>query len=171
MEAIRYARENNVPFLGICLGLQLAAIEFARDVLGISDANTSEFDPATKNPVIDLLHDQYSGIKMGGTLRLGLYPCALKKGSMAYDAYKEPLIKERHRHRYEFNNVYKERFEEAGMVFSGINPDQNLCGIIELPKNDFFVASQFHPEFTSRPLHPNPLFREFVSHAIKHSKK
>lgn len=171
MEAIRYARENNVPFLGICLGLQLAAIEFARDVLGISDANTSEFDPATKNPVIDLLHDQYSGIKMGGTLRLGLYPCALKKGSMAYDAYKEPLIKERHRHRYEFNNVYKERFEEAGMVFSGINPDQNLCEIIELPKNDFFVASQFHPEFTSRPLHPNPLFREFVSHAIKHSKK
>ncbi len=171
MEAIRYARENNIPFLGICFGLQLAAIEFARDVLGIEDANTSEFDPSSKNPVIDLLRDQYSGIKMGGTLRLGLYACRIAPGTKAFEAYKEPLIKERHRHRYEFNNAYKARFEEAGMVFSGINPEQNLCEILELPQNDFFVASQFHPEFTSRPLSPNPLFREFVSHSIKRSKQ
>lgn len=171
MLAIRYARENNVPFLGICLGLQLAAIEFARNVLNIPDANTSEFDPDGKNSVIDLLADQYSGIKMGGTLRLGLYDCALKKGSKAYEAYGKDLIAERHRHRYEFNNAYKARFEEAGMVFSGINPKQNLCEIIELPQNDFFVASQFHPEFTSRPLNPNPLFREFISYSMKNAKK
>ncbi len=171
MVAIRYAREHNIPFLGICFGMQLACVEFAKHVLGLSDANTSEFDPQTQNPIIDLLRDQYSGIAMGGTLRLGLYDCGVKKGTLAYDCYKEEAVKERHRHRYEFNNKYREMFEKAGMVFSGVNPQQNLVEIIELPQNDFFIASQFHPEFTSRPLHPNPLFREFIAHSIKYNEK
>lgn len=171
MVAIRYARENNIPFLGICFGMQLACVEFARHVLGLSDANTSEFDTQTQNPIIDLLRDQYSGIAMGGTLRLGLYDCGVKKDTLAYDCYKSEKIQERHRHRYEFNNKYREMFEKAGMVFSGINPQQNLVEIIELPQNDFFIASQFHPEFTSRPLRPNPLFREFIAHSIKYSEK
>lgn len=165
--AIRYAREHNVPMLGICFGLQLACVEFARDVMHLSDANTTEFEPACQNPVIDLLHGQYEGIKMGGTLRLGLYDCDVKDGTKAYECYQEGRIAERHRHRYEFNNAYRAAFEEAGMVFSGINPQQNLAEIIELPTNDFFVACQFHPEFTSRPSKPNPLFREFVKAAIK----
>lgn len=171
MVAIRYAREHNIPFLGICFGMQLACIEFAKHVLHLEDANTSEFDPATKNPIIDLLRDQYSGIAMGGTLRLGLYDCNVKPDSLAYKCYGEKEVRERHRHRYEFNNKYREIFEKAGMVFSGINPQQNLVEMIELPENDFFIASQFHPEFTSRPLHPNPLFREFIAHSIKYSEK
>lgn len=171
MVAIRYARENNIPFLGICFGMQLACVEFARHVLGLSDANTSEFDTQTQHPIIDLLRDQYSGIAMGGTLRLGLYDCGVKKDTLAYDCYKSEKVQERHRHRYEFNNKYREMFEKAGMVFSGINPQQNLVEIIELPQNDFFIASQFHPEFTSRPLRPNPLFREFIAHSIKYSEK
>jgi len=165
--AIRYARENNIPFLGICFGLQLACVEFAQDVLGLKEANTSEFDPNAKYPVIDLLHDQYTGIKMGGTMRLGLYDCHISKGTLAYACYGVEDIKERHRHRYEFNNVFKESFEKAGMVFSGFNPQSGLCEIIELPKNDFFIASQFHPEFTSLPLKPNPLFKGFIGASIK----
>ena len=170
MAAIRYARENNVPFLGICFGMQLACVEFARHVLNMKDANTSEFDPKTANPIIDLLHDQYTGIEMGGTLRLGLYDCHIAPNTLAYRCYQASDIRERHRHRYEFNNCYREAFEKAGMVFSGINPQQNLCEIIELPQNDFFIASQFHPEFTSRPLKPNPLFREFVAASIRANK-
>ena len=170
MAAIRYARENNVPFLGICFGMQLACVEFAKDVLGLQDANTSEFDPQTPNPIIDLLRDQYSGIAMGGTMRLGLYDCGIKKDTLAYECYQSTEVKERHRHRYEFNNKYRASFEKAGMVFSGVNPQQNLVEIVELPQNDFFIASQFHPEFTSRPLHPNPLFREFIAHSIKHKE-
>jgi CTP synthase len=166
--AIRYARENKVPFLGICFGLQLALVEYAQDVLGLKDANTTEFDPSTKNPVIDLLRDQYAGIKMGGTMRLGLYDCHIEKGTLAYRCYGESDIKERHRHRYEFNNQFKEQFEKSGLVFSGINPQAGLAEIIELPNHPFFIASQFHPEFTSRPLKPNPLFREFVAAAIAH---
>lgn len=165
--AIRYARENDVPFLGICFGLQLALVEFAQDVLGHEDANTTEFDPSTSYPVIDLLQDQYAGIKMGGTLRLGLYDCHLQKDSEAYKWYGQEDIKERHRHRYEFNNHFKEEFEKAGIVFSGINPQLGLAEIIEYPHNRFFVASQFHPEFTSRPLKPNPLFRGFIASALK----
>lgn len=169
--AIRYAREHNIPFLGICFGLQLAAIEFAQDVMGLKNANTTEFDPSTPDPVIDLLRDQYAGIKMGGTMRLGLYDCHISKGTLAYQCYGESDIKERHRHRYEFNNKYKEAMEKAGLVFSGINPQAGLAEIIELPKNDFFIACQFHPEFTSRPLFPNPLFKGFVGAAIKHQGK
>jgi CTP synthase len=166
--AIRYARENNVPFLGICFGLQLALVEYAQDVLGLKDANTTEFDPATKNPVIDLLRDQYAGIKMGGTMRLGLYDCHIEKGTLAYRCYGQADIKERHRHRYEFNNQFKEQFEKSGLVFSGINPQAGLAEIIEIPAHPFFIACQFHPEFTSRPLKPNPLFREFVAASICH---
>jgi len=169
--AIRYARENKIPFLGICFGMQLAVVEFAEDVIGLKGANTTEFDPTTPYPVIDLLHDQYAGIKMGGTMRLGDYECNIAKGTLAYKCYGETLIKERHRHRYEFNNAYKQQFSDSGMVFSGTNPQTGLCEIIELPSHPFFIASQFHPEFTSRPLKPNPLFREFVSAAIAYSNK
>lgn len=167
MLAIEYARTHDIPYLGICFGMQLAMIEFAKHVLGHQEANTTEFDPETPCPVFDLLRDQYDGIKMGGTLRLGEYPCVLQKGSLAEKCYKAPLIKERHRHRYEFNSAYRKEFEEAGVVFSGINPDSGLVEIVEIPKLRFFIASQFHPEFTSRPLRPNPLFQEFVGAAIK----
>lgn len=169
--AIRYAREHNIPFLGICFGMQLACVEFAEHVLGLKGANTTEFDPQTAYPIIDLLHDQYAGIKMGGTMRLGNYDCTIKKGTLAYKCYEKTDIQERHRHRYEFNNAFKEKFEEAGMVFSGTNPQSGLCEIIELPSNNFFIASQFHPEFTSRPLNPNPLFKGFVKAAIDSLKK
>jgi len=169
--AIKYARLHNVPFLGICFGMQLAIVEFARNVLHFEGANTTEFDSNAKYPVIDLLRDQYVGIKMGGTMRLGAYPCNVKKGSLAYQCYKDSLINERHRHRYEFNNRYTEDFERGGMLFSGRNPESDLAEIIEIPSLDFFIASQFHPEFTSRPLRPNPLFREFVGAAIKHHSK
>jgi CTP synthase len=169
--AIRYARENGIPFLGICFGFQLMLVEYAQHVLGIADANTTEFEPECKAPVIDLLHDQYAGIKMGGTMRLGLYDCHITKGSLAYRCYGNEDIKERHRHRYEFNNHFKEQFEQGGIVFSGINPQASLAEIAELPSHPFFIACQFHPEFTSRPLKPNPLFREFVAAAIKHQGK
>jgi CTP synthase len=168
--AIQYARENGIPFLGICFGLQLALIEYAQHVLGLTNANTTEFDPSTPSPVIDLLRDQYAGIKMGGTMRLGLYDCHITKGTLAYECYGETDIRERHRHRYEFNNKFKEQFENKGIVFSGINPQAGLAEIIELPSHPFFIACQFHPEFTSRPLKPNPLFKGFVGAAIKHQK-
>lgn len=169
--AIRYARENKIPFLGICFGMQMAVIEFAEHVLGLKGANTTEFDPTTPYPVIDLLHDQYAGIKMGGTMRLGDYECSVEKGTLAYKCYGETLIKERHRHRYEFNNAFKQQFVDAGLVFSGTNPQSGLCEIIELPSHPFFIASQFHPEFTSRPLKPNPLFRGFIEAAIAYADK
>lgn len=169
--AIRYARENAIPYLGICLGMQLAVIEIAEHVCGLKGANTTEFDPKTPYPVIDLLHDQYAGIQMGGTLRLGNYDCQIEKGTLAYKCYGEKLIQERHRHRYEFNKDYKAALEEKGVVFSGTNPQSGLAEIIELKDHPFFIASQFHPEFTSRPLKPNPLFRGFVEASIKHQGK
>ena len=165
-EAIRYAREEKIPFLGICFGMQLAIIEYAEHVMKLEEANTTEFDPHTPCPVIDLLRDQYSGIQMGGTMRLGNYDCRLLEGSLASSLYQKELIQERHRHRYEFNNEYREAFAKAGMVFSGLNPDSNLVEIIELKDHPFFLASQFHPEFTSRPLKPNPLFHGFVKAAL-----
>lgn len=168
MAAIRFARENKIPFLGICFGMQLALIEYGRNVMGLEGANTTEFDPHSPAPVVDLLRDQYSGIEMGGTMRLGAYECAIKEGSLAYRCYGAPLVKERHRHRYEFNSKYRKVYEEAGMVFSGINPKQNLVEIVELPDHPFFIASQFHPEFTSRPMRPNPLFAGFIEAAVKH---
>lgn len=168
--AIKYARENNIPFLGICLGMQLALIEYGIDVLKIEDANSSEFKENAKNKIIDYLPDQYKGIKMGGTMRLGEYDCELKEGTMARELYGTNLIRERHRHRYEFNNEYKKQYEEGGLVFSGINPQTHLCEMIELPTHPYFIASQFHPEFLSRPLKPHPLFLGLVKAASKIKK-
>ncbi|MFC4619884.1 CTP synthase [Camelliibacillus cellulosilyticus] len=165
--AIRFARENRLPFLGICLGMQLASIEFARNVLQLSDAHSSEINPGTANPIIDLLPEQKEVEEMGGTLRLGLYPCKIKEGTKAYDAYREPIIYERHRHRYEFNNEYRESMEEKGFVFSGVSPDDRLVEIIELKDHPWFVASQFHPEFKSRPTRSAPLFKHFIEAALK----
>ncbi len=164
--AIRYARENKVPFLGICFGMQLAAIEFARNVVGLPNATSTEFDPRSDTPIIDILRDQYAGINMGGTLRLGLYDCALTPGSLAERCYGQKLIRERHRHRYEFNNAYRKQFEQKGGLFSGNNPQQGLAEIFEIPDHPFFIASQFHPEFTSRPWRPNPLFAAFIRAAL-----
>ncbi len=165
--AIRYAREKKIPYLGICLGMQLAIIEFAENVAGLKGANTTEFDPKTPYPVIDLLKDQYAGIDLGGTLRLGNYDCDIKNGTLAEMCYGTTRIAERHRHRYEFNNKYKTILEDSGMVFSGVNPETGLCEIIELKDHPFFIGCQFHPEFTSRPLKANPLFKGFVLAAIK----
>ncbi|SCZ76012.1 CTP synthase [Acidaminobacter hydrogenoformans] len=165
ISAIRYARENGIPFFGICLGMQLAVIEFSRSILGLSDANSSELNPFTKNPVIDLMPDQHGVIDKGGTMRLGRYPCVVKEGTKAFAAYNAPLIHERHRHRYEVNNDYRPQLEAAGMVFSGVSPDGRLVEIIELPGHPWFVAGQFHPEFLSRPTRPQPLFREFIAAA------
>lgn len=165
ISAIRYARENGIPFFGICLGMQLAVIEFSRSILGLPDANSSELNPFTKNPVIDLMPDQHGVVDKGGTMRLGLYPCVVKEGTKAFAAYNAPLIHERHRHRYEVNNAYRSELEAAGMVFSGLSPDGRLAEIIELPDHPWFVAGQFHPEFISRPTRPQPLFREFIAAA------
>ena len=162
IKAITFARENNIPFLGICLGMQLAVIEFARNVCGIKDASSTEFNPTCIEPIIDLMADQKSIVNMGGTLRLGNYECTLIKDTLAYNDYKKDRILERHRHRYEFNNKYKELLEKKGMVFSGINEKANLVEIIELPSHKHFIASQFHPEFKSRPTRPHPLFDSFI---------
>lgn len=164
--AIEYARVNKVPFFGICLGMQLASIEYARNVLHLTDAHSAEIKPETKTPIIDLLPEQKDIEDLGGTLRLGLYPCKLTEGTKAYEAYKEAVVYERHRHRYEFNNQYRKDMEEAGFVFSGTSPDGRLVEIVELKNHPWFVASQFHPEFKSRPNRPQPLFREFVGMAL-----
>ena len=165
IEAVRYAREQGVPFLGICLGLQTAVIEIARHLAGLENANSSEFDLDTPYPVIDLLPDQRRVADMGGTMRLGLDPCRLLKGSRAEQAYGDGLVFERHRHRYEVNNRFRRRLEEAGLVCSGTSPDGRLVEIIELREHPWFVAGQFHPEFRSRPTRPHPLFRDFVGAA------
>ena len=166
VKAIEYARINNIPFLGICLGMQLAVIEFARNVCGIEDASSTEFNELCKNPIIDLMSNQKSIINMGGTLRLGNYECTLKENSKVKDYYRKETILERHRHRYEFNNKYKEILEQKGMIFSGINTQANLVEIIELPTQKFHVACQFHPEFKSRPTRPHPLFDNFIKESI-----
>jgi CTP synthase len=166
--ATKYAREKKIPFLGICLGMQVACIEYARNVLGYEDANSSEINELTPHPIIDLLPEQKEVEDLGGTLRLGLYPCKVEPGTKAYEAYGDSLIYERHRHRYEFNNEYREEMKQKGLVFSGTSPDGRLVEIIELADHPWFVASQFHPEFTSRPNRPQPLFREFVKAALDH---
>ena len=171
LNVIKYARENNVPFLGLCLGMQCAVIEYARNVLGIKDANSKEFDENAPHAVIDLMLEQKNVQGYGGTMRLGAYDCVLKKGSKAHKAYGQDKISERHRHRYEVNNEYIKPLEEAGLVFSGMSPDGMLAEIVELPKLDWFVASQFHPEFKSRPERPHPLFKGLSDAAIKHKKK
>jgi CTP synthase len=169
--AARYARENKVPYLGLCLGMQVMCIEFARNVLDHEDANSSEFDRSTSAPVIDLMIDQRSITDMGGTMRLGLYPCLLQKGTKAAAAYAVSRVDERHRHRFEFNNAYREQFEKAGMVFSGISPDGKLVEIAELTDHPYMVGSQFHPEFLSRPMRPHPLFVGLVKAAKERNGK
>jgi CTP synthase len=160
--AIKYARENKKPFLGLCLGMQLSVIEFGRNVCGLTQANSTEFEKDTIFNVIDFLEDQYHGIDLGGTLRLGLYNCDLEEGSISKEAYGKERIKERHRHRYEFNNKFKKLYLDKGMIFAGINPDKNLAEIIEIKDHPFFVAVQFHPEFLSRPDKPHPLFKKYI---------
>jgi len=169
--AIRYLRERKIPFLGLCYGMQLAIVEFSRSILGYKDANTAEINPETRHPVIDILPEQKKLLaekNYGGTMRLGAYPAVLKKGTIAHAAYKEHLISERHRHRYEVNPLYVEKLEGKGIIFSGFSPDRRLMEIMELAKeiHPFFVGVQFHPEFKSRPLNPHPLFREFIRAAI-----
>ena len=165
--AIRYARESATPYFGLCLGMQCAVIEFARNVCGLRGANSSEFNPHTRHPVIALMGSQRGVRRKGGTMRLGHYPCAVKAGTRASRAYRRRKVQERHRHRYEFNNRYRQQFEEQGMVFSGLSPDGKLAEIVELAEHPWFVAVQFHPEFQSTPLRAHPLFREFVAAAMK----
>ena len=165
--AAGFARKKRIPFLGICVGMQCAVVEFGREKCKLSGANSSEFDHSTPHPVIDLLPEQREVKEKGGTMRLGSYPCHVKSGTFAYRAYKTGTIHERHRHRYEFNMNYREQFEEAGMLLSGLSPDERLVEIIELPKHPWFVACQFHPEFKSRFGEPHSLFRDFVRAALK----
>ena len=168
IEAIKYIRENKIPFLGICLGLQCAVIEFARNVCNIKDANSSEFSQSSKNLVIDLLPDQnLEKDDVGASMRLGTYPCKIQNGSVSKSIYKDEVIYERHRHRYEVNNKYRDQLAEGGLVFSGLSPDNNLVEMIELKDHPYFVASQFHPEFKSRPWEPAPMFYSFVEAAAK----
>ena len=169
--AIKYARENKIPFFGICLGMQCAVIEYARNVLGYADAFTSEVNPDTTHPVIDLMPEQKDIEDMGGTMRLGAYPCKLSEGSFSYKAYGKELIYERHRHRYEFNNMYKKELVEAGLSVVGISPDEKLVEIVEIHNHPWFVGVQFHPEFKSRPNRPHPLFKDFVKAAVDYSLK
>jgi CTP synthase len=171
INAIRHAREHSVPFLGLCLGLQCAVIEFARNVLGINDAHSTEFDPTTQSPVIDLMLDQHDVEDMGGTMRLGVYPAKLVSGSLAYRLYGESIVYERHRHRWEVNNRYRKALADAGMHASGVSPDDRLVEIVEVPTHPYFIASQFHPEFTSRPDNPNPLFAGLVAAALDYKRR
>jgi len=179
--SIKYARENKVPFFGICLGMQCAVIEFSRHVLGLEKANSQEFDEFTPDPVIYLMTEWYDFRKKkvekrneasnkGGTMRLGSYPCKLMKDTKALEAYGEPKIEERHRHRYEFNKKYADALQKAGLVLSGTSPDEELVEIVELPGHPWFLGCQFHPEFKSGPMHPHPLFREFIAAAVKYAK-
>ncbi|MFT4745136.1 MAG: CTP synthase [Nitriliruptoraceae bacterium] len=171
IEAARVAREHEVPYLGLCLGLQAATIEFARNVVGLQDANSSEFQPGCEHPVIDLMHDQRDVEDMGGTMRLGAYPAKLAEGSKVREAYGEPVIYERHRHRFEFNNRYRKQFEEAGFVCSGVSPDERLVEFVELTDHPFFIATQAHPEFKSRPNRPHPLFDGFIGASMQRRRE
>ena len=168
--AIRYARENNIPFLGICLGMQCAVIEFARNVLGHKDAHSTEVNPDTGYPVIDFMEEQKKVTRKGGTMRLGEYPCVIQKGTKTFSVYGKQKIMERHRHRYEFNNKFLKEFENAGMIASGINPDNNLVEIIELKNHPWFIGVQFHPEYKSTVENPHPLFVRFIRAALDYVK-
>jgi CTP synthase len=171
INAVRYARERRIPFLGICLGLHCAMIEIGRDLAGLEMANSAEFDPATPHPVIHLMEEQKGIVNKGGTMRLGAYPCHLSEGSLAYRCYGTREISERHRHRYEVNNTYRDAFAAVGVAFSGLSPDGELVEILELEDHPFFVAIQFHPELKSRPRRPHPLFRELVAAAVTHQQQ
>ncbi len=172
IETIKYARENKVPFLGICLGMQMAVVEYARNVLGLADANSAEFSKTTQNPVIHIMEEQKAIRKKGGTMRLGSYPCVLKEGSLAHKLYEKEEIQERHRHRFEYNNSYKQRLEEAGLICSGTSPDGSLVEIVEISqdKHPYFIGGQFHPELKSRPNKPSPVFIGLVETAKKLKK-
>lgn len=169
--SVQYARENNIPFFGICLGMQCAVIEFGRNVLGFSDANSTEMSHSTQHPVIDMMEGQKTVTEKGGTMRLGLYPCSIKEGTKAFEAYGATMINERHRHRFEFNNEYTEQYEKGGMKAVGINPESCLVEIVEIPSHPWFVGVQFHPEYQSTVLHPHPLFVAFVKAVRDLSKK
>ena len=171
IDAVKYVREHNIPFLGICLGMQMAVIEFARNILGIADADSTEMSPNTKNPVIDLMEAQKTITRKGGTMRLGAWACHLKKQSKVWDIYKTERIKERHRHRYEFNSTYKEQIEAAGMLTTGFNPETGLVEIIEIPTHPWFVGVQYHPEYKSTVANPHPLFVAFVKAALNKNRK
>ena len=168
--AAQYAREHNIPYLGICLGMQIAVIEYARHILGYADAHSSELMPTTTHPVIDLMPEQKDVEDLGGTMRLGLYPCKVTEGSLADKVYGEKLIYERHRHRYEYNNAYRKQLTEAGLAISGQSPDDRLVEMVEIPTHPWYIGVQFHPEFKSRPNHAHPLFREFIGAALKKNK-
>ena len=170
ISAIQWARENKVPFLGICLGMQCSVIEYARNVLGFEGANSSEINPDTKYPVIDIMNDQKDIENLGGTMRLGQYPCKLDVESTSYKVYKKEDINERHRHRYEFNNEYRKQISESGMRIAGTSPDNRLVEIVEVVDHPWYVAVQFHPELKSRPNKPHPLFSGFIEAALKYSK-
>ncbi|WP_223551959.1 CTP synthase [Aestuariivivens sp. NBU2969] len=171
IDAVKYVRENNIPFFGICLGMQMAVIEFSRNVLGISDADSTEMNPNTANPVIDLMEEQKTITDKGGTMRLGAWSCDLRKGSKVYNIYKEDTIMERHRHRYEFNGKYREQIEAAGMIATGLNRDTGLVEIVEIPEHPWFVGVQYHPEYKSTVAKPHPLFVGFVKAALKYKMK
>jgi CTP synthase len=170
VDAIRYARERRVPYFGLCLGMQTAVIEFARNVAGLADANSTEFDPKTPHPVIAMMESQKGVTQMGGTMRLGSYPCCLTSPSCAFAAYGQSTILERHRHRFEFNNAYRTQFQKLGMRFTGVWPIGNLVEIVELAGHPWFVAVQFHPEFKSKPTAAHPLFKSFVAAALEHKR-
>jgi len=169
IDAVKYARENNIPFFGICLGMQMAVIEFSRNVLGIKDANSAEMDNETKNPVIDLMEEQKNITDYGGTMRLGAWDCELKEGTKIKGIYNKELISERHRHRYEFNSDYLDQIEKEGMIATGINPKTNLVEVVEIPSHPWFVGVQYHPEYKSTVLNPHPLFVDFVKATLEHS--
>lgn len=171
IKAVHHARTNKIPLLGICLGMQVSVVEFARNVLGWQDAHSTEFNPATHHPVIDLLPEQKEIDDKGGTMRLGIYPCKLHEKSKAFAAYADEVIYERHRHRYEFNNRFREEFQAAGMLFAGLSPNGRLVEVIEIPDHPWFVATQYHPEFLSRPNRPHPLFRDFIGAALTYQAK
>ncbi len=166
VRAIQFARERGIPFFGICLGMQLAVVEFARHACGLEGANSSEFDERSPAPVVDLMPDQVGVTRKGGTMRLGAYPCRVQEGSRAFEAYRAKEISERHRHRYEVNNAYREALQEKGMVLSGLSPDGKLVEMVELPDHPWFVGCQFHPEFKSRPMSPHPLFQAFIGASL-----
>lgn len=169
--AIKYLRENNIPFLGICLGMQLACIEFSRNKVGLESSDSQEFESDVEHPIIHLMADQKDVEDLGGTMRLGAYPCLVSRGTKAYEAYGSVEVSERHRHRYEFNNMYRRDFEDKGMVFSGLSPDERLVEMVELKDHPWFVAVQFHPELKSSPMDPHPLFDNFVSASIANSRR
>ena len=171
IEAVKYVREHNIPFFGVCLGMQMAVIEYARNVLGLTDANSTEMNPSTPHPVIDLMESQKNITNKGGTMRLGAWDCVLKEGSIVKDIYKVDSIRERHRHRYEFNNKYKEQIEAAGMKATGFNPETNLVEIIEIPEHNWFVGVQYHPEYKSTVANPHPLFVAFVKAALNFKRE